>query len=216
MHFFVRFLWIRNSVFYWEACALVLQVAQKMRSDLIIILICVLGVVSYKYLMNRDFFPVMFNLLETGFAALVASVYLVLWTVYDKSMKCLNFCGSVMKNVQEWTIWFAGRIVDTVRSCWFSMVHFCKSVKNWVCRSVCDRRFIEDRIILTTGSHEIEIHRPGLHIDRVWIDMEECMGVPVCHGQVDKVGVHLSHSFFILYADIFSNIRTVRWRAVLK
>lgn len=65
-------------------------------------------------------------------------------------------------------------------------------------------------IELNHGSHAIEIdtcHRPRC----VWLTVIERGCLPVCHGNLDKVGVQIMPNGFILHADIQSNKAKVKW-----
>jgi hypothetical protein len=72
----------------------------------------------------------------------------------------------------------------------------------------------EDTVYLTAGSHEIRIDVDGAPVT-VWVTFDDQEGVPVCQGSIDKVGIQQGDTFFILYADIYSESRVVRWFAVL-
>lgn len=73
----------------------------------------------------------------------------------------------------------------------------------------------EDFIFLNTGSHEIRVDLGCDTPISVWVTFEDQCGVPVCQGSIDKVGVELGDTFFVLYADIVSESRAIRWFAVL-
>lgn len=70
-----------------------------------------------------------------------------------------------------------------------------------------------DTLVLGTGFHEIEI--PLEHdqrIDRVWVSFDNELGeMQVCGGNVDTVGIVEKDNAFVLYADINSTSRTIRW-----
>lgn len=73
-------------------------------------------------------------------------------------------------------------------------------------------------IELDTGRHEIAVSTKEEPL-RIWFtfgsedDDEEDVVLPVCQGNVDKVGYTMAECGFILYADIHSTRRKVRWFA---
>lgn len=76
------------------------------------------------------------------------------------------------------------------------------------------QKYDNDTLELNNGRHEIEIEldrgRPG----RVWVSFNDGNGeLPVCGGNVDKIGVVDTETGFILHAEIHSTTRTVRWFA---
>lgn len=77
------------------------------------------------------------------------------------------------------------------------------------------QNYENDSLELNNGRHEIEIElgkKPG----RVWVSLYDEQGdLPVCGGNVDKVGTVDTDNGFILHADIHSTSRKVRWFASL-
>lgn len=100
------------------------------------------------------------------------------------------------------------RMVKHKMNCIFRNIGTC-------CLWVCGYKLRTGEIDLTTGHHEIKIDTCSEPF-HVWFLLENNNGVPVCHGNVDKVGVEVGDKFFTLYADISSSHREVRWMAVLK
>ncbi len=72
----------------------------------------------------------------------------------------------------------------------------------------------QDEIFISNGNHELVIETNYVPTE-VWLTFTEQVGIPVCGGNVDKVGVTLLPKGFILSAQIYSNIRGIRWLAVL-
>ena len=67
---------------------------------------------------------------------------------------------------------------------------------------------------LSNGQHEVEIVlRREPH--QVWFTFEDEQQLPVCMGDVDKLGVTITPTGFILYADIESTSRVIKWCAHL-
>lgn len=82
------------------------------------------------------------------------------------------------------------------------------------------QKYENDTLELSNGIHEIEIEiGEGDECEtpnRVWVSFDDESGdLPVCGGNVDKVGVVKTHKGFILYADIKSTSRVIRWFASL-
>lgn len=75
------------------------------------------------------------------------------------------------------------------------------------------QNYESDTIILGTGFHEIEIPlQNDKKIDRVWVSFNNEIGeMQVCGGNVDTLGVVEKIDAFVLYADINSTSRTIRW-----
>jgi len=107
------------------------------------------------------------------------------------------------------------------------------SKKRNLCESVADiftlalvrifgQSYQSTTLELGTGSHEIVV-KTDLPPLRVWLTFgteledgeatEAEVTLPVCQGNVDKVGFDLREDGFVLYADIHSTHRTVRWFA---
>ena len=73
----------------------------------------------------------------------------------------------------------------------------------------------EHTIELNHGQHEIEIETSQTPA-RVWINFGEGHhDLPVCMGSVDTCGVQIVEKGFILYANIASTSRHIRWFASL-
>lgn len=75
--------------------------------------------------------------------------------------------------------------------------------------------YITDVIVLSSGYHDIQIDLPG-EPKKVWFCLEDQCGVAICHGDIDSVGIELGDYFFTMYADIYSDVRVIRWFAILK
>ena len=68
------------------------------------------------------------------------------------------------------------------------------------------------RLDLGHGRQEIKI---TLHSTpwAVWTSFKNTANVPVCVGDVDMLGVQIVHNGFVIYADIKSVSRHIRWFA---
>lgn len=79
--------------------------------------------------------------------------------------------------------------------------------------NIFGKTYETDSILLGNGVHEIEIETDGM-VSRVWVSFdneEDYAQLPICHGNIDKVGVMRTEEGFILFADIASTSRRVRW-----
>lgn len=76
--------------------------------------------------------------------------------------------------------------------------------------AIFGKRYEHGSIVLSHGKHEVEIETKDVP-DRVWISFERSGEVPVCHGDVDKIGVHAHDDGFLIYADIHSTSCNLRW-----
>jgi hypothetical protein len=113
-----------------------------------------------------------------------------------------------------------------------------KKSKNLIPRLIGDaltmifgQEYENDIIALSNGKHEIEIEvdqccRRRHECDdedtdekipgRIWVSFDDEVGnMPVCGGNVDTIGVVKTERGFILYANIHSTSRVVRWFASL-
>lgn len=115
---------------------------------------------------------------------------------------------------QEWVCFVANSLRDLIVYAYRYSCGKLKELRCYLCRLLCCS-YKEDFVILSAGNRQIEISC-GEEIESVWISLSDFEGVPVCHGQIDKVGVELGTTYFILHADIYSNVRTIRWKAKLK
>jgi hypothetical protein len=73
----------------------------------------------------------------------------------------------------------------------------------------CCKKIISGEIVLGCGSHEIEINIPGQPC-KVSFDIEDD-GCCVCHGEVNKIGITIGKSGFVIHANINSNTCLIRW-----
>lgn len=63
---------------------------------------------------------------------------------------------------------------------------------------------------LNKGTHSINVetkHKP----EKVWVSFKEAEGIPVCHGDIDRVGVTITPDGFIVDAHINSDTRSIEW-----
>ena len=68
---------------------------------------------------------------------------------------------------------------------------------------------------LGSGIHEVEITtRSEPH--RVWVYTQSDDTIPVCHGNVDKVGVTVTPTGFVVHAQINSTGALIEWIADLQ
>lgn len=72
-----------------------------------------------------------------------------------------------------------------------------------------------DILYLDRGQHEVQIvtQQP---VRSVWFSFDDSLGLPVCQGNVDKIGVTILENGFVIYGDINSNSRGIRWFAIYK
>lgn len=75
-------------------------------------------------------------------------------------------------------------------------------------------RYQEQTIELNHGQHEIQIDT-DFTPDRVWFSIDDSGNLPVCLGNVDKVGCCVIDEGFVLYADVASTSCKIRWFASL-
>lgn len=68
---------------------------------------------------------------------------------------------------------------------------------------------------LGPGSHEVEIVTKS-QVYRVWLHSESEDDIPVCHGNVDKYGVTVMPTGFVVYAEINSTGALIEWIADLQ
>ena len=75
----------------------------------------------------------------------------------------------------------------------------------------------EDVLTLSSGRHEIRIDTGCVTPLKVWLTFEDaCNDIPVCSGSVNQAGVQLGDGFFVVYADVASNVGNIHWLAILK
>lgn len=72
----------------------------------------------------------------------------------------------------------------------------------------------QDEIFLAAGDHELVIETNYVPT-KVWFTFTEQEGIPVCGGNVDKVGITMLPKGFVLTAQIHSDVRGIRWLAIL-
>lgn len=72
----------------------------------------------------------------------------------------------------------------------------------------------QDEIFLAAGDYELVIETNYVPT-KVWFTFTEQEGIPVCGGNIDKVGITMLPKGFILIAQIHSDVRGIRWLAVL-
>jgi hypothetical protein len=67
-------------------------------------------------------------------------------------------------------------------------------------------------IILGFGLHEIVIKTEGGQPAKVALAIKDpCDQMPVCYGDVNRIGVTLTGDGFVLYADIRTNTCCIEW-----
>jgi len=70
--------------------------------------------------------------------------------------------------------------------------------------------------LVVSGVQEIDIKtKSGKQPKRVWISLEEGGALPVCGGGMDKIGAEITENGFVMYVDIQSTERSVKWYAEL-
>jgi hypothetical protein len=66
-------------------------------------------------------------------------------------------------------------------------------------------------IVLGFGQHEVNIQMDSTPC-KVSLSMRTpCASTPVCHGDINKIGVTILENGFVLYADIRTNSCCVEW-----
>jgi hypothetical protein len=80
----------------------------------------------------------------------------------------------------------------------------------------CNSKTTTGEVLLGYGVHEIDINTDGEPC-RVYFSIKDPSdGCCVCHGDVNKIGITIGASGFILYADIKTNCCLVDWRCESK
>src|SRR5262249_44279013 len=99
---------------------------------------------------------------------------------------------------------------------WFSwFTSCCKSCFDWfTCCCCCCKKKIDGEIVLGFGVHEIKIDIPGVPC-KVCFDIEDD-GCPVCHGDVNKIGIKIGSHGFVIHADIKTNTCLIKWHCEYK
>lgn len=72
----------------------------------------------------------------------------------------------------------------------------------------------QDEIFLASGDHELVVETNYVPT-KVWFTFTEQEGIPVCGGNVDKLGITLLPKGFVISAQIHSDVRGIRWLAIL-
>jgi len=68
---------------------------------------------------------------------------------------------------------------------------------------------------LNKGTHSITVETKR-EPEKIWVSFkEEDIAIPVCHGDVDRVGVTMTPEGFVVEAEIFTDTRTIEWLAEL-
>ena len=75
------------------------------------------------------------------------------------------------------------------------------------------RSYDEGQILIQAGRYEWFI-KTKVRPARVYLAEEVAAGLPVCQAKTNMYGVALRPDGFVLYADVNSNLATVRWTAV--
>jgi len=75
-------------------------------------------------------------------------------------------------------------------------------------------RFIEAELVVGSGNQEITVALPGKPL-RVWISFDQNSTIPVCQGNIDKAGLTLLNDSFVLYTEIYSEMRSINWLAIV-
>ena len=66
-------------------------------------------------------------------------------------------------------------------------------------------------IVVGFGQHEVTINMDKTPCKVSLSITSPCDSTPVCHGDVNKIGVTIQETGFILYADIKTNTCCVNW-----
>jgi hypothetical protein len=70
-------------------------------------------------------------------------------------------------------------------------------------------------IVLGYGLHEIKI-AVEKHPTNIAMSIQDpCDGCPVCHGDINKIGVTILDNGFVIYADIRTNTACIQWACEL-
>jgi hypothetical protein len=71
----------------------------------------------------------------------------------------------------------------------------------------------EGELVAQNGHSVVEIvtKKPPLE---VWVSMKSFGNLPVCHGDISKVGYTITPTGFILYLDVAENSLEVGWSAI--
>jgi len=73
----------------------------------------------------------------------------------------------------------------------------------------------QDEVTVDTGNQEITVNLPGKPL-RVWFSLGDDCCPPVCQGNVDKAGATLLDNGFVIYAEITSTMRIIKWFAIME
>ncbi len=80
----------------------------------------------------------------------------------------------------------------------------------------CCKKRGDGEIVLGYGTHEIEIDVPGIPC-KVSFDIEDpADGCPVCQGAVNKIGISINGTGFIIHAEVNTNTCLIAWRCDYK
>ena len=72
----------------------------------------------------------------------------------------------------------------------------------------------EGELLLGYGLHEVEIVVEGKPVKVNFSIKDPADGGCVCQGDVNKIGLTINHTGFILYADIRTNTCLVEWECI--
>lgn len=143
------------------------------------------------------------HIVADGVSAVLCSLFALLLEI-TKSKLFLYSCGML-------SFWYLCKkcpwVAEYVRR---FIILVCKIVLKIFGLSI-----VEESVCLTVGQHELVIDVGPKSPINVWVSLEDQYGTPVCQGNIDKVGVQMGDQSFILYADVYSSSRVVRWIAVL-
>lgn len=95
--------------------------------------------------------------------------------------------------------WFAFKIVLFIKF-WLVIFLRCFGI-------VCS----ESSAVLCHGFHEIEIDLYPKKPQYIWVRFCHHQGVPVCQGDVDRIGIVRKDNSFVICANINSEIRQIHW-----
>lgn len=94
---------------------------------------------------------------------------------------------------------FLERIISVLNNC-HNILHVIDSVQ-------------QGSIILQSGNHVVEVRTRREPVS-IALSLTESYGMPVCNGDVDKIGYTILPNGFIIYADIVSDTVQIEWNAL--